>query len=574
MYQFKHVPECRLKKPTMSRIICFSFLFLFLSAWPVWGATYYMRADGKAVNKAAATSCSSASTAMSVATHNAETFSPDDVICLCDGGGDFKTSIIVPSSGTNGHPVIYKNADGHTPIIDLSVDVGGSSGWADMGRGVYRKKGYGRVLWEDDAPLKAASSELCNNGNWYYPIGAGLLYYKPTSGTPADHTIRTMWFESNSNAIDLRNRSNITVYGLSINRSGYGIKHGQDSSSPTSPITNIILHDNKFTRTYWAIYSDLKNNGIESDVSIYNNNIDHCNCGISSWTTSDETPGHSQHHTKYSITGNKITNLYSITDTKVWSDALLTSYYYTDHEGISFQDVQDSVISGNTITTTYKKDMTSDECRCRAIFLYLTNSATATSGNSILRNYISGHFNPSIYITTFPGHKGFDNNIIAYNLVYYGLSNTDQCAFIVRATSDNLLNGINYFVNNTIYNASVGLGISVPSHNIGKWIFRNNIVKSPSHVSISSPNDTGSLTFDHNLYDTGHSFQVEASGMEFSTWQNKYKYDTIGSNIADSLFVYPGTDFHLKSGSPAIGTGASIDVLKDNAGKNPDIGAY
>ena len=289
MNQLKNVLECLLTRPTTSRIICFSLLLIFFSVWPVWGATYYMRADGKAGNKAAATSCSSASTAMPVAAHNAETFSPDDVICLCDSGGDFKTGIIVPSSGTNGHPVIYKNADGDKPTIDLSVDVGGSSGWTDMGGGVYRKKGYGRVLWEDDVPLKAAASELCKDGNWYYPIGAGLLYYKPTNRTPADHTIRTMWFDSNSNAIDLRNRSNITIYGLSINRSGYGIKHGQNLSSPTSPISNIILRDNNFSRTFWAIYSDLKNNGIESDVSIHNNNIDYCNCGISAWTTCDET---------------------------------------------------------------------------------------------------------------------------------------------------------------------------------------------------------------------------------------------------------------------------------------------
>ena len=154
------------------------------------------------------------------------------------------------------------------------------------------------------------------------------------------------------------------------------------------------------------------------------------------------------------------------------------------------------------------------------------------------------------------------------------MPNTGQLSFGVRATSDNQLSGTNYFVNNTIYNASVGLGISVPYHKIGKWIFRNNIVKSPSHVNISSLNDTESLIFDHNLYDTGNSFQVEASGMEFSTWQNKYKYDTIGSKVADPLFVSPGKDFHLKPGSPAIDTGVSIGVLKDNAGKNPDIGAY
>ena len=409
-------------RSAINRKIIFSLLLILISAWPGWGATYYMRADGKAANKTAAISCSSVSTAMPVATHNAEAFSPDDVICLCDDGGNYKASIIAPSSGTNGHPIIYKNADGDTPNIDLSVNVGGSSGWTDKGGGVYRKKGFGRVLWEDDVPLKAATSESCSDGNWYYRIASNLLYYRPASGTPADHTIRTMWFGSGWSpyGLDLRNMSNITVYGLTFNRCGGGIGHGQNISSPVSPITNIILHHNKFTKCMWAIWSQVVSNGVESDVFIYDNHINYCNSGISAWTNSDNTPGHTQHHTRYSVTGNQILNLYSISDIKVWSDALLTSYYYTDHEGISFQDVQNSIISNNIITNTFVKVMTSDEYWNRAIYIYLTNGDTATSGNSILRNYISGHFYPAIYISTAKGFEGFENNLIAYNVLYYG----------------------------------------------------------------------------------------------------------------------------------------------------------
>ena len=46
------------------------------------GNIYYLRVDGTAVNKAAATSGASASTAMSVAKHNSETFEPEDHIRL------------------------------------------------------------------------------------------------------------------------------------------------------------------------------------------------------------------------------------------------------------------------------------------------------------------------------------------------------------------------------------------------------------------------------------------------------------------------------------------------------------
>ena len=147
------------------------------------GNIYYLRADGTAANKAAATSGSSASTAMSVATHNSETFEADDHIRLCDTGGTYKTSLVAPSSGKDGHPIVYEAAPGQHPVIDLSMDVG-ASGWTDLGGGVYQTKGYGRVLWEDGVPLHPATNTSCTDGNWFYHIGSGILQYKPTSGNP------------------------------------------------------------------------------------------------------------------------------------------------------------------------------------------------------------------------------------------------------------------------------------------------------------------------------------------------------------------------------------------------------
>jgi hypothetical protein len=535
-----------------------------------------MRADGKASSKYSATSCSSNTTAMSVATHNKAQFFPGDIICLCDDGGDYKTSIIAPSSGTKSHPVVYKNADGKKPVVDLSVDVGGQSGWTDMGGGVYRKKGFGRAFWEDDVPLKAASSESCSDGNWYYPISSYLIYYKPTNRTPANHRLRTMWFDDTSAGLDIRNRSHIAVHGLNFYRCGFGIWHGHYATSSGSSITDIVLNNNKFTRCFWAIWSQIKNNAIESDVYINDNFIDYCNGGISAWTFSDTTQGHSQHHTRYLITGNQILHLYSITDNKVWSDTILKSYVYTDHEGISFQDVQDSTISNNTISATFDKNFTSDEYWTRAIFFYLTNGRVPTSGNKVLRNFIYGHYNPAIYITTAVGHAGFENNVIAYNLIQYDGSYPSHGSFATRSTSDNVLKGINYFVNNTIYHPKSGLAISAVYHKDGNWVVRNNVVNSHGNIYISSGNDTGGFTIDHNIYSHGDAFQIGDSGMQFDHWRKKY--DSVGSKIADNLFVSPGKDFRLRSKSPAIRAGVSVGFKEDFSGNHvpgrPSIGAY
>jgi hypothetical protein len=553
-----------------------------------------MRADGTASGKSAATSCASASTAMSIAIHNKQTFSADDIIYLCDSGGTFTSSIIVPSSGTTGHPITYSNAPGCKPLIDLSMLV---SGWSGPSNGIYTASGYGRVLWEDDVPLAPASDQTLADGNWYYNIGSGIVQYKPTSGTPSNHTVRTMWFEGDlvPAALDLRNCSNITVQGLSITRSGSGVHHGQNLSSPVTPITNISIHDNTITQSYWAIWSQVCCNGIESNVSIYNNSIDYCNSGISAWVNSDQTPGHTEYHTGYSITNNTINHHYSITGTQTWTDALLTPYYWTDHEAISFQDVKNSIISNNTIIATFTDSFTNSDMWTRAFFIYMTSSVTPTTGISFIKNHISGHFSPDIYVSGYSGYAGFYNNTFAYNQLHYTGNDANQLSFSARFLSNNLLTGTNYFINNTISNDNAGSAISVTWYNIGNWVFRNNIVNSHGVFFVNNQYNGGNIVADHNIYnsDINALFQIGNSAMTFASWQQN-GYDTTGSSVANPLFVNQTSgDFHLTSGSPAIWaavnictganiplsgcTGAGIGTYTDFAGNPvhspPSIGA-
>ena len=107
-------------------------LLAFLVCSPLWSATYYLRGDGSAANKGAATSCSAAGTAMNVTTHNAQTFSAGDVIMLCDSGGEFNDAVMVwPSSGSAGNNITY-SASG-SPIINGSTLLGNSWSAATSG---------------------------------------------------------------------------------------------------------------------------------------------------------------------------------------------------------------------------------------------------------------------------------------------------------------------------------------------------------------------------------------------------------------------------------------------------------
>ena len=58
-----------------------------------------------------------------------------------------------------------------------------------------------------------------------------------------------------------------------------------------------------------------------------------------------------QHPLRHNVHNNTINNLYSIDATMI-GVMPFRSYYYTDHEGISFQDPMDCTISDNVITCT------------------------------------------------------------------------------------------------------------------------------------------------------------------------------------------------------------------------------
>ena len=105
----------------LQRLIILSLCILFWMPVIAYSETYFLRADGSG-NKAAATgsgsgSCAAAATAMSIATHDGETYAAGDTIYLCDDGGVFRDQLDIPSSGSAGSVITYVNASGDSPVI-------------------------------------------------------------------------------------------------------------------------------------------------------------------------------------------------------------------------------------------------------------------------------------------------------------------------------------------------------------------------------------------------------------------------------------------------------------------------
>jgi hypothetical protein len=109
-------------------------------------------------------------------------------------------------------------------------------------------------------------------------------------------------------------------------------------------------------------------------------------------------------------------------------------------------------------------------------------------------------------------------------------------------------------------------------------VIRNNIFQGPDMnypVRINAPTPTGYVdyfTFTNNI-SYGCTSNV-ASISSSVTVTN----DTVDAPINDDPLFVSSSDFHLQSGSPAIGAGVDVGLLTDydnrTVGNPPEIGAY
>jgi len=147
---------------------------------------YYLRADGVAANKEAATSPNAAATSMSIATHNSETFAAGDTIRLSDQGGTFRDELIFPSSGSVGNVITYEAVSGESPVIS-SADV--NSSWTRV------RDDVGFDVWEGgpgtgDAEYLFARDDGASDRN---------PYHNGAYNTWANYTIDRMFCGSRGN---------------------------------------------------------------------------------------------------------------------------------------------------------------------------------------------------------------------------------------------------------------------------------------------------------------------------------------------------------------------------------------
>ena len=182
--------------------------------------TYYMRADGSAANKAAATSIAAAATSMSMTTHNSETFSAGDVIVLSSLGGVFRglsaAVMPVPSSGASGNPIIYTNdsAEASRPTISAAADLTSSTyKWTASGSGTNEyycelagggdpSIGDPTDVWTDNSRGTEGTAGALTDGQYDYgdndTLGYSTVYYRSDAGDPDTLSIQIEAAQANN----------------------------------------------------------------------------------------------------------------------------------------------------------------------------------------------------------------------------------------------------------------------------------------------------------------------------------------------------------------------------------------
>jgi uncharacterized repeat protein (TIGR02059 family) len=177
--------------------------------------------------------------------------------------------------------------------------------------------------------------------------------------------------------------------------------------------------------------------------------------------------------------------------------------------------------------------------------------------------------------------NSYNNIMFSYNILEkcgWQVGNTDK--FIVRITNDGSspFNNISFY-NNVITgdNVTAMIGFLIkPSGTINNLNIKNNIVKYCNYQSWLDVQNSGTINglhADNNiLYNNINNNDPSFSGNSVSN------YTFLNDIKTDPLFV-SSTNFHLQSGSPAIGKGLAITSLTtDYSGtalaNPPSIGAY
>jgi hypothetical protein len=492
-------------------------ILLALATGECSGTTYYMRSDGTAANKAAATSCGAVGTAMDEAGHNAETFSAGDIIYLCDDGGDYTTKISPPSSGSVDNYITYAAAPGDSPVVDVAAG-----------------ENYGLVLGSGDTYIKVGlkGQGITFKGGTVASLGIGgtvaSLGIVGNTANNNNHIVQYCTFsepQTNKAGIRIANLIGFTTSDHLIQYNTFAYTGAATNArailvAPQDQVGPVRIYKNTFTGA-WA--SNIRYYEVDAEVNV----------------TANERPYGQD------IDGNTITDpSHSWIQIQTgWRSDTQQSYIRNntmtlggdagsaDVNGIQGQWLDDVIIENNIMD-----GITTTNCDGGAIIVdnaYLQGAFF--SDGVIIRNNLISNANGTGCdgkgISVFRGK----NTEVYYNIIY----SSDICIKADWATGTG-----NVFYNNVCYDNTIdGIRVITGTPEVA---IKNNIFLSNAGVGISVqggatlPDESNNITYGNGTNYTG--FTLDGTSLE-----------------SDPLFVDAANEnFRLNRSSPARDAGTDI----------------
>jgi len=212
------------------------------------GAAYYVDATG---GNDANSGTSPSQAWQTIQKVNQATFAPGDSILFKRGEVWRGTGLVVSSSGVSGAPITYGDyGSGALPKITVASLATNWAGPDANGEYTLANITNGNIVLMEDGKRLTGNTSMSKlpgplpgsltPGTWAWNSGAATVYYKPTSGTPADHTVEiTVGAAARSGSTNGKsyiNIQNIEFYGGFAETLFVGF--GGDSVT----VSNCIIH--------------------------------------------------------------------------------------------------------------------------------------------------------------------------------------------------------------------------------------------------------------------------------------------------------------------------------------------
>ncbi|HEX3385452.1 MAG TPA: hypothetical protein VHS53_09700, partial [Mucilaginibacter sp.] len=468
--------------------------------------------------------------------------------------------LLVTVNGTSALPIVFTSyGTGAKPIITLPA----VTGWVPGATaGIYTTRFTIQtccsLMFQDGVPITKASSSALTDGNWY---GDGTtLYYKPTSGTTANHTLAV----SNINnsyipGIDLSARQYVVVNNIQFNGLGIGVR--TFGATPTGEV-GLVVQSCTFNYCQSGIFfmPDVGNN---TKSTFQNNLFYRCQVGIRMYTTAavggtyaTRTTGT---HINCRILNNEMSQCGTTDGTTHWQSSVAG----TDFEAIGVQNFVGGTISNNYIHDGY----------CIGISWYNISTRSSDNntitGNAIMNNLKGG----LIMIGSAAYNYGYNNNLFANNLFVNSNGGPGSGDGTIAIYPGTLTTVNSKFVNNTL-SGSLN-NIAFENSNAPYFTIENNIISTSGQYNFVTwhfSTKPASLTMDYNLY-----YQSGTGYWAMSANKTLAQMQAMGlethSKVANPMFVNTtGNQFQLQSTSPALNAGVNVGL--SYYGAAPDMGAY